>query len=168
MSIPNIVDVLNVDRQFWLDAANQTVRSYCGWHISPVIVQEFEMDGDGSKTLMLPTMKLGQVIACTSDGVDVLSLIRKSNKGMLELSRGRWSCELGGIVLTVSHGYEIVPADVAGIIAGLASRAGSSPAGIVSQTVGPASVRYGTVGGVAAGIPLLQSEKDSLDPYRVR
>lgn len=160
--IPAIVTLGARDLQFWLDAANQAVRSYCGWHVAPVITETVRLDGDGRHTLLLPTGRLLRVDAVTNDGVDVLDLVDPSTKGMLEIRGRRWSDRLGGIVVTITHGHDQAP-DLAGVIATAAARGATTGlnAGIAQQAVGPASVRY------VDSIPLLQSEKDILDPYRI-
>lgn len=167
MTIPQMVGPQVFDQAFWLKAANQSVRSYCGWHVAPVITEVFTRDGDGGRTLMLPTQRLVSVVKVLNDGADVTDQVRASEKGMLELRCGRWSTELGAIEVTIDHGFDAAD-DVAGVIAALASRGVSSPAGIASQTIGPASVRYATgPGGVPLSIPLMAAEQSALDPYRV-
>ena len=60
-------------------------------------------------------------------------------------------------------------ADVAGVIAALVARAASSPAGVTSQTIGPASVRHATgKDGANLSIPLLLSEKETIAPYKLQ
>lgn len=168
MAIPMIVEQPSFDRMFWLKAANQAVRSYCGWHVAPIITETITRDGNGGKTLMLPSQKIVSLVRVTNDGVDVTAHVRMSEMGMLELRCGRWSSELGGIVVELRHGYESAD-DVAGVIASLVARAASSPAGIASQAVGPANVRYATgPGGVPLSVPLMEAEKLTLDPYRVQ
>jgi len=159
-TIPPILDLGVRDPQFWLDAANESVRSFCGWHVAPVITQTLRLDGSGGHTLLLPSRRLLNVVSCTSDGVDVLNRIDPSTAGMVQLRDGRWSSRLGGVTITIEHGHETAP-DVAGVIASAAAR-GPMPAGIAQQSVGPASVRYGSV-----AIPLLAEEKATLEPYRL-
>lgn len=159
--IPEIIDATQVvDRAFWLRAANRAIRNYCGWHVTPVITQTIRRDRPSSGVLLLPTNKLVSVLSCTSDGVDVLANVEWSENGMLELTCGAWSRRLGGIVVQIEHGYESAP-DVAALVATLAARGSSNPAGIISQSIGPANVRYGD-------IPLMTSEMLTLDPYRLQ
>lgn len=149
--------------QFWLDAAQGAVRRFCGWHVAPVITETIRLDGSGQRTLLVPSGRILEVTAATSDGRDVLSQVDVSGKGMLELRGGLWSSRLGGITLTLKHGYELeeVP-DIAGVIATAAARGGGPGGQIVSQAVGPANVRYS-----GNDIQLLQTELATLEPYRL-
>lgn len=143
----------------WFAAANQAVRNFCGWHVTPAIIQTLRPLSNGSSTLLLRTGKLNSLLACTNDGVDVLADVEFSESGMLELRTGAWSTRLGGVVVQIDHGYAYAP-DVAGLIATLAARGGTMPAGIISQSVGPASVRYGD-------IPMMAGEQATLESYRI-
>jgi len=170
MSIPAIVELNNgslpKDPQFWLDAATAEVRRYCEWHITPVITQELILDGPGGKHLLIPSGKVVTLTLCTNDGVDVLADVDDSEKGILTLRSGRWSTRNKGIRITIEHGFESAP-DVAGVIATVAERAVSSPGNVIRQNAGPMGVTYGTVGGAPISLPLLQSEKDTLAPYKL-
>lgn len=163
-SIPPIVGTGPRSPQFWLDAAQGAVRRFCGWHVAPVITETIRLDGTGQRTLLIPSGRILEVTEATSDGRDVLARVDVSGKGMLELrDGGLWSSRLGGISITLRHGYEIteVP-DVAGVIATAAARGGGPGGQIVSQAVGPANVRYS-----GNDIQLLQTELATLEPYRL-
>lgn len=82
------------------------------------------------------------------------------------LRGGRWSTRNKGIRITIEHGFEAAP-DVAGVIASVASRSTSSPGNVVRQNAGPMGVSYGTVNGAPISLPLLETEKETLDPYRL-
>ncbi len=170
MSIPAIVELQNgslpTGPQFWLDAATAEVRRYCGWHITPVITQELIFDGHGGKDLLIPSGRVKELITCTSDGVDVLADVDDSEKGILTLRSGRWSTRNKGIRITIEHGFEEAP-DIAGVIASVASRSTSSPGNVVRQNAGPMGVSYGTVNGAPISLPLLETEKETLAPYKL-
>lgn len=159
--LPNILDPGIRDAAFWANAANQAVRTYCGWHVAPVITETLRLDGSGTRKLLLPSNRVVDVTACTNDGVDVLAELDWSEKGIVEIS-GCWTRRLGGITITLQHGHDHA-SDVAGVIAGIAARAGSGAAGVAQQSVGPASVRY-----TGDSVPLLAAEKQALDPYRLQ
>ncbi|MBF4628898.1 hypothetical protein [Curtobacterium flaccumfaciens] len=162
--IEPIVQLGQRDAQFWLDAAQGAVRRYCGWHVAPVITETIRLDGTGQRTLLVPSGRLIAVTAATSDGRDVLSQVTVSGRGMLELrDGGLWSSALGGIIITIEHGYPVeeVP-DVSGVIATAASRGGGPGGQIAAQGIGPASVRY-----TGNDIQLLQTELAALEPYRL-
>ena len=170
MAIPPIVELtggaLPTGPQFWLDAATAQVRRYCEWHVTPEIEEDIVLDGSGARSLLLPSKNVVQLLACTDAGVDVLADVDVSDKGILTRRSGCWSRRHGAIRITVRHGYESAP-DVAGVIAGVAARAAMSPGNVTRQNVGPMGVSYGTVGGAPISLPLLQSEKDALAPYKL-
>lgn len=97
------------------DAAQQAIdetlaaaRRYCGWHVSPVQVdQVFELDGPGGHVLSLPTLSLNAVASVTELGVavDVTTLDRSRRKGTLTKPFGRWTSRDGAITAKVTHGY---------------------------------------------------------------
>lgn len=156
--IVSTVDV--VDRAFWLNAANQAVRSECGWHVAPVITETLTLDGNGGSVLLLPSKRVKTLISVINDGVDVTAQVDHSRAGILELASG-WTSRLGKVIISLEHGYEFVDVpDVAGVVAALAARSSVIPAGIAAQNIGPAGVKYGTA-------PMLESEKAALAPYKL-
>ncbi len=169
---PIVTSQTQVNPQFWLDAAHGAVRHECGWHVAPVITETLVLDGRGGVTLLLPSQRISNIISAKNDGVDVTASIRYSrNAGMVDLPSG-WTTELGGIEIELEHGYPVdeVP-DVAALIVGLTKRAAQTAGGAVGigqQGIGPASVRYLTgADGGQLSLPLLQSEKDTLAPYKL-
>lgn len=169
MAIEGIVTAATqVDPAFWLNAANQAIRTECGWHVAPIINEELVLDGTGGRSLLVPSQRIRQVISATSDGRDVTSEVKFSRRaGVLTLASG-WSCEVGSIELNIEHGYAVdeVP-DIAALIVTLTKRASAS-GHIVAQSIGPASVKVATSReGAALGVPLLESEKATLAPYKL-
>lgn len=165
---PIVSATTQVDPAFWLNAANQAIRTECGWHVAPIITEEFVLDGPGGTTLLVPSKRVREIVSAKSNGVDVTSEVKFSRRaGVLTLASG-WSCEVGSIELTIMHGYELEEvSDVAGLIVTLTKRAAASlPA--VQQSVGSASIRplVGRDGSVL-GVPLMESEKDVLAPHRL-
>lgn len=91
-----------------IDAALVAARRYCGWHVSPVRVDEsIEMDGPGGRVLSLPTLSLNSVTSVTELGaaVDVTKLDRSRRKGTLTKPYGHWTGRDGAIVAVVTHGF---------------------------------------------------------------
>lgn len=169
MAIEGIVTAsTQVDPAFWLNAANQAIRTECGWHVAPIITEELVLDGPGGTSLLVPSKRVRQVLSAKSDGVDVTDRVKFSRRaGVLSLSSG-WSCDVGSIELEIEHGYDVaeVP-DVAALIVTLTKRAASSGS-IIQQSIGSASVRLATArDGSVAGVPLFESEKAILAPYRL-
>ena len=56
MPIPDIVvDNPTVDAQWWIKAAQGSIRRYCGWHVTPEIDDTLKVDAYGGSILTLPT-----------------------------------------------------------------------------------------------------------------
>lgn len=90
-----------------IDAALVAARRYCGWHVSPIRVDdELDLDGSGGRVLSLPTLNLISVASVTEHGeaLDVSELDRSRRKGTLSKQFGRWSGRDGAIVAVVTHG----------------------------------------------------------------
>lgn len=91
-----------------IDTALVAARRYCGWHVSPVRVDDaLELDGPSGRVLSLPTLNLISVASVTELGaaVDVTKLDRSRRKGTLTKQSGWWTCRDGAISATVTHGF---------------------------------------------------------------
>lgn len=94
--------------QLAIDTALVAARRYCGWHVSPVRVDELiELDGPGGRVLSLPTLSLNSVTSVTELGhtVDVSKLDRSRRKGTLTKPYGRWTGRDGAITAVITHGF---------------------------------------------------------------
>lgn len=153
----------------WGAAALLAVRRYCGWHVAPVLTEDMTLDGPGGRALLIPSGQLLGVESLEEDGqvVDLESL-EVSKAGVIRRSGGPWTNRLGGIKLTVKHGYDEFD-DLRGVVEQIAKRAASTGSGALSESAGPFSVRRGTTGGggEVVGIPLLATEKETLAPYKI-
>ncbi|WOH20131.1 hypothetical protein IRJ34_07345 [Paenarthrobacter sp. GOM3] len=158
--------VLPTNPQFWLDAATAEVRRFCGWHVLPEHTEELVLDGNGLTELLIPSGNILDVTACSNDGIDVLSSLDWSAKGILALAGGRWTRKNRGVRITLRHGFDEAP-DVAGVVAGVAARAAAQVGPVVRQNAGPMGVSYGTVNGAPISLPLLETEKETLLPYKL-
>jgi len=150
---------------WFLGAAGEQIRDYCGWHIFPQVAQTDVIARIGNAgIIMLPTLNLvsvqelrirGQVVA---EGVEYWA----SSAGYITLTTQR----LGGSLVSVdmTHGYEALPKAVAEVGFELASRTMEQPSGIVTDiTRGPTRMKFGELGSV-----LSDDQKGRLGPYRVR
>lgn len=157
-----------IDAAFWLNAAHGAVRRECGWHVAPIVEETLVLDGSGGESLLLPSGRVVEILEATNAGEDVTADVDFSKSGVLELQCGRWASRLGQVTIRLRHGYAVeeVP-EVASLIATLARRGGSAPGVVARQSVNGASVEYLTGGGAPLSIPLMQSEKDLLAPYRL-
>lgn len=98
----------NADTTDLLNAALTAARRYCGWHVSPVRVDDVvDVDGPGGRVLSLPTLNLIAVDEVSEDGRPVTGELDVSRrKGTVEKRGGtRWTGRAGGIVATITHGY---------------------------------------------------------------
>lgn len=137
------------------------IRSYCGWHIAPAVTETFTFYATGAHALILPTLKINEVLSVTEGGAEVPidALIVRSEAGILWRADG-WL--RSPIVVQVNHGYDEFPAELADAITRFAA-APRVPAG--------ASVRVGSVsvsGGSAGGSGLDFFSDSVLDRYRIR
>ncbi|AKV56122.1 hypothetical protein AB656_03985 [Bifidobacterium actinocoloniiforme DSM 22766] len=166
-------DIVSPDSEvgpnLWLKAAQASVRSYCGWHIAPNVEQTLTLDAEGGRTLMLPSLHVTGLSRITVDGRDVTGEVDWSQTGMVSLRSGSFPDRFRSVIVTMSSGYEVdeVP-DVVSIILKLANRAATGPGVVASQSVNGSSVSYLTAGGAPLSTPLLQIEKDALEPYRLK
>lgn len=100
-----------------LDAALVTARRHCGWHVSPVRVNdEVVLDGPESRILNLPTRKLIALTSVEEDSnlVDLSTLrwsaggppgILDRPVGVRKRSGGFWPCHYMAVTVTMTHGY---------------------------------------------------------------
>lgn len=120
--------------EWQLDVASGAIRSYCGWHVTPVITETVTVDGDGGTILNLPTLRLTSLVAVRVQGEPVED-VEWSSDGTL---RGWWPDKWRSIEVEMEHGYES-PADLLGVMVDAASRAVNSELGGAAETIGPFS-----------------------------
>lgn len=170
MPIPSLLPVpaasLTIEDR--LDAAERQIRNYCGWHIAPVVTQDLVLNGSGSQSIFVPSLKIVRVISCVADGhsLDPESL-EWAEEGFLRRSCGTWPDKLRSVRLTIEHGFEDAP-DVAALIREVAERSMTAKGGRVREAAGGVSITNATVAsGVAGGVVLMEHEKVNLEPYRI-
>lgn len=146
-----------------LEAAMATVRSFCGWHVAPVIEQDLILDGSGSLSLLLPSKHVLGVSGVTENGTPVQ--VHWSASGILRKESGQpWAPSLRGVTLHLRHGYE--PEEVGDVLAvakAVEARIRMNPGGNVT------SYQAGTQGqNMRAGsVPLFADERRTLQPYQL-
>ncbi len=140
---------------------------------SPVTGEVVLIDGSGRTSQLLPSNRLP---------VTTLTLVEEwdgtawqtidateydwSVDGILERRSWRcWTCRDQGLRVTYSHGYTILPREVAGVCLSLAGRLYTNPnnASIQSEQLGDHHVTYSTATG-----GLLPEEEDLLVQYESR
>lgn len=142
-------------------AAEEAVRSACGWHIAPSVTETVKVEGDGSRVLLLPTLHLTAVTEIRDEAGEVVSGYRIRENGIV---RGRvWrNDELYS--LDITHGYDAWPPELQEIIERLGDAAGT-PGSIVQ--VG--QVRYAVDPATGAPIAgrLTALDQAVLERYRL-
>lgn len=164
-----------------IDVAMSIVRDFCGWHITPVLIETIVLDGNGARYLHLPSKHVLNVTAVTEDGHPVT--VSWSQSGVMRKTagdvtaypltvegwsypdgHGHWTSNDRAIQLTIEHGYEAAEvASVLGVVRAVASRIQLNPSGVMIHQ------RAGTQGYnlLPGGVPLLATEKLALQRYRL-
>lgn len=147
------------------DVARSAARRFCGWHVTPEREDDVvTIDGPGSGLLVLPTLRLVELTAVVEHGVtlNVGTDLQVSARGLVRKRSGaRWSDCFGGIVVTMTHGFdEQEAADFNAAVASYAERtAGDKP-----RVVGP--VQWDPVA-MAPGSAFSVAERSLLEQYRL-
>lgn len=151
-----------------LEQAEALVRGFCGWHIAPSrTVTAAQIRGTGTPTLLLPSLFVTAVSSVSDDGtaLTVEDDYTWSPAGVLT-RLGYWSTKL--ITITYTHGYDTVPAEVTGVVQGVAQRAVQNPGSLVRTQDGPFADTYSQTGfNQSLPLALLDAEKDILRRYRI-
>lgn len=157
------------DESWFLEAATEVIRDFCGWHIFPEIPVTDQAATIGNKGIIpLPTLQLVSVqalrlflppgsIAATSDTYIV------NSSGSLQFY-GFFSRQLRGVKVAVdyTHGFEEVPKAVAEVGFELAADALEKASGVVTDmTRGPTRIKFKD----DLGLALSGHQMDRLGPY---
>lgn len=154
-------------------AAWGIIRAYARWHITPIITETLIVDATGTRTINLPTLRLLGVERLEYAGQEIAAYgFEFSDAGLIRVGKSALPSRLGGIKATIRHGYDPKECvEIFQIVQALATRMeiGIATQGVVQQTTGPFSMRYGTLTG---GMPLsqallLEPEKQVLARYRL-
>lgn len=154
-----------------LAAALGAARRYCGWHVTPIAIDDvITLDGSGTTLLVLPTLRLTELTALTEDGIDVdISQISVSTRGLARKRQGYvgggagcyWTDQFGGITATMTHGFAEAPEWESAVLSFVERTAGGISVG--REVVGPFQFPSAT----AAGSVFSDAEKMLLDLYRL-
>lgn len=161
----NIDDLLN--------AASAGIRRFCGWHIAPNIVQDLVLDGEGGRTLILPTLKLTGITSLVevsgdwSWTADPLVDLTWSFTGRVRKRSGCWTLELAGITTTISHGFDLADVgDLSQLVLGIVARNVANPYGYTAQAVGGVSISMpASSAGGATGVSLTEPQAVLIASY---
>ncbi|WP_417220510.1 hypothetical protein [Arthrobacter sp.] len=138
-----------------IQSAAESVRTECEWHIAPVITETVKIRTAGAWFVLLPTMRLVEVLGIAAGGQPVTGWEWYQN-GVIE-RRGGFPHV---VEIEFRHGYETCPPELLAVIA---ERASSGSAGRVRQeSLGSRSVSleagYDTVGSVVLAKYTLSGE----------
>ncbi|MET9147306.1 hypothetical protein [Streptomyces sp. NPDC004042] len=113
----------------------------------------------------------GQVVTLPQRPVVDVELVRAGGRELRPDEYRLWRDELwfagsfGSVVVTYTHGYGQVPADVRAVVLTLAGRVLNNPADLRQESVGSVNVTYAAE---TIGASLAPIERDQLARYRAR
>lgn len=152
-----------VDLDVW-DAACAAIRTYCEWHVAPVVEETVIVDGSGGSVQLLPTLRLKTLHSISAGGVTVVDP-EWSETGAV---RGCWSSKLRGVEASITHGYDTCPADVLAVARAVAATAAAAAGslGAARFTSGPHSVELNDAA-QSGGVALSDMQMAVLDRYKL-
>lgn len=156
------------------ERAEAEVRAFCGWHVAPTKREVLVLDGEGTRTVFLPTLRLTELHSLSVNGTPVdLATVQWSPTGIVrygyaptsgwdgyQFTRG----QLGGVEADVTHGWETWPLEVLSVVDRLAARTVADPGNLVQ--VGQVRVGVGQ-DGLPLGGTLTDVDRDVLLRYRI-
>lgn len=152
-----------------LDVATRMIRDHCGWVVGPVTTETLNLDGPGSRLLVLPTLRIVEVAAVRQDDVPLdMSTVRLSRGSGMIRTVTPLSDEFGAIEVDLRHGYDTVPEPIVDLTLQMAARALGSPLGVVREQSLVANITWSTTAaGVAGGTVIMEHELAALAPYTI-
>lgn len=166
----------NARAELYLRLASGEVRAATGNDFDFVEDDEILLSGRGSTVLLVPhaplvdVSELLEAFGTSSElelaGPDTSSpAFEWSEDGILRrIDGGVFRRRFRFYRLTCSHGFEVTPDEVKGVVLEIAGDGYLNPEGIRQETLG----RYSyTVAGREAGVGLLASHEDALVPYAI-
>lgn len=160
------IDPSTPNLQAVVDAAVESLRRRCGWHVFPVARMTLTLDGDGGEVATLPTLRVVELHSVTDDGQAMTAGVDYDLSGIGDLKRrgsGCWSTRWSGLVVDLTHGFD-TPVELVREIAGAVGELAVNPLGI-PETVGPFSWGASSVARVGGGFSLAAAEV--IDRYRI-
>jgi len=183
--ITEAAEIASVNRA--LAEASAAIRNYTKQYIGLVEDETITLDSRGGWRVYLPELPVISVSEVIEDG-DLLTAeddYKLGEDGILTRVGQVWASGIQILEISYTHGYAIIPDDIAGVCTRAAARAfqaglkasdSDGVPGIASKSLGDFSVSFSGEGGSAgdgvmgasAARFLLMSEKDILDKYRVK
>lgn len=159
---------------YFLRAACESVRVYCGWHIAPSVTEVIPKLEVGSRGLiMVPSRYVTDVSSVVVDQDQTLSVTDYEwfKEGYIEMRspvyRYGYAGFAGGTPTTtvsMTHGYITCPLPVKQVIFELMESAATAPSGSVSSVSAPG---YGITWGDEGGVNIVDSHRARLSHYRI-
>jgi hypothetical protein len=168
------------DQTFFLNAAGDTIRNFCQWHIFPsvTVTDSCPIQPDG--TIMLPSLHVTGVTSVSLDGLTLdPSVYRWHQSGYIRRYHHQyfqwplWPLESEHALreypsplaryaeVTYTHGYPTIPPTVNAVGMELTNRALELPSGVATQiSSGPYTIGLG-----ALGIVLSDDQRRRLGPF---
>lgn len=146
MAIPDIIqnpEQFAADPQFWLHAAQEQVRAYCGWHVTPNARIEGSINHNGGNTLRLPALHVTNVESLTDRQGKPIPYAYDPETGLVERTDGKpMPTGVCAVKYVIDAGWDNLP-DVQSVVLTIAKRAATAANGqITSQSVNGSSVSY--------------------------
>ncbi|MEV5543112.1 hypothetical protein AB0L13_40455 [Saccharopolyspora shandongensis] len=132
-----------------IDALRRASDRFRGAVEHPVTLVEHDkivLDGDGTRSLLLPAVPVVAVHQVDIDGQPVAEF-QWSRNGILR-SATCWSDRLGAVHVDYDHGYPVgeIPGDIADVVLEQAQMILDQTPGVASMSTGGVSVSYSRVG----------------------
>ena len=124
-----------------LRSASARFRAAVRHPVSLVEGETVTLDGDGSRSLVLPTAPVVGVSRVAVDGDEVTDY-RWSSAGLLRRTHGQWPDDLQAVEVTYSHGYDPIPEEITDVVLNAAETAFTGSQDIASMTVGGQQVTF--------------------------
>jgi hypothetical protein len=128
-----------------LAAASSRFRAAVRHHVSFVAGDTVVRDGTGTESLLLPAAPVTEIASVTLDGEALVydTDYRWSEDGFLRRNGACWPDKLRCIEVVYSHGFELIPEDIAEAVIDQARAQYAVRPGLTSMTVGGQSVGFG-------------------------
>lgn len=150
-----------------LEIASELVRAEVRQTVDAVTEEAWTTDGTGSDAIVLPQLPVTEVVTVEVDGEEVTDWTL-SGAGVLIRDDGYWPHGRQNVVITYSHGYDVVPEGLQTLVLLVADRiyrtAGASGE-TESETIGSYSYTRSTT--PEAGEGLTTDERALAAKYRV-
>lgn len=161
---------------FFMRAAAEEVRNYCGWHIAPSVTETIDKLIIGSQGIILvPSLYVTDVANVVVDDNQVLDQrgYHWFQQGFIETRSPVYRHGFSGLAgagspvcsVTLTHGYQTCPLPVKAVIFDLMETAYDTPSGSVHSVTAPG---YGvTFANEDTQVQMTPGQMTRLAPYRI-